>query len=155
MSVRVRGAAITCVIALLWRGASAANISIYWGKNHWERSLANTFASDRLKIMMLSYLRDFSNGQTPVLNLADHCYPPSGGCKSLSADIESCQSNGVKVFLSIRGWPNFSNYSLGAIEDAQNLTNYLWENFLGGQLDSRPLGDAVLDGIYFDIRTTT
>ncbi|XP_059075082.1 acidic endochitinase-like [Cryptomeria japonica] len=115
MSVRLRGAVIACVVALLWSGASA----------------------------ML------------VLNLADHCYPPSGGCKSLSADIESCQSNGVKLFLSIGGWPNFSNYSLGSVEDAQNLTNYLWENFLGGQSNSRPLGDVILDDIDFDIRTTT
>ncbi|GLJ20985.1 hypothetical protein SUGI_0383560 [Cryptomeria japonica] len=104
---------------------------------------------------MLSYLSDFGNGQMLVLNLADHCYPPSGGCKSLSADIESCQSNGVKLFLSIGGWPNFSNYSLGSVEDAQNLTNYLWENFLGGQSNSRPLGDVILDDIDFDIRTTT
>ncbi|PKI26464.1 hypothetical protein CRG98_048847, partial [Punica granatum] len=28
---------------------------------------------------------------------------------------------------------------------------YLWNNFLGGRSSSRPLGDAVLNGIDFDI----
>jgi chitinase len=28
---------------------------------------------------------------------------------------------------------------------------YLWNNYLGGTSSSRPLGDAVLDGIDFDI----
>ncbi|KAB2596763.1 pathogenesis related protein 3 [Pyrus ussuriensis x Pyrus communis] len=31
------------------------------------------------------------------------------------------------------------------------LINYIWNNFLGGQSASRPLGDAVLDGVDFDI----
>ena len=33
----------------------------------------------------------------------------------------------------------------------RQVANYLWNNFLGGQSSSRPLGDAVLDGIDFDI----
>ncbi|PKI66215.1 hypothetical protein CRG98_013383 [Punica granatum] len=32
---------------------------------------------------------------------------------------------------------------------------YLWNNFLGGRSSSRPLGDAVLDGIDFDIEGGT
>lgn len=31
----------------------------------------------------------------------------------------------------------------------------MWDNFLGGQSNSRPLGDAVLDGIDFDIEGGT
>ena len=37
----------------------------------------------------------------------------------------------------------------------RQVTNYLWNNFLGGQSSSRPLGDAVLDGIDFDIQGGT
>jgi chitinase len=37
----------------------------------------------------------------------------------------------------------------------RSVANYLWNNFLGGQSDSRPLGDAVLDGIDFDIEGGT
>ncbi|KAK6267297.1 hypothetical protein QUC31_018134 [Theobroma cacao] len=31
------------------------------------------------------------------------------------------------------------------------LTDYLWNNYLGGNSTDRPLGDAVLDGIDFDV----
>ena len=34
---------------------------------------------------------------------------------------------------------------------SRTLADYLWDNFLGGQSDSRPLGDAILDGIDFDV----
>ncbi|GLJ20988.1 hypothetical protein SUGI_0383590 [Cryptomeria japonica] len=37
----------------------------------------------------------------------------------------------------------------------RNVTTYLWNNYLGGQSDSRPLGDAILHGIDFDIEATT
>ena len=44
------------------------------------------------------------------------------------------------------------SYSLSsADDDARSVADYLWNNFLGGQANSRPLGDAVLDGIDFDI----
>lgn len=42
-------------------------------------------------------------------------------------------------------------YSLDSSEDARQVATYLWNNFLGGKSDERPLGDAVLDGIDFDI----
>ncbi|GLJ20979.1 hypothetical protein SUGI_0383420 [Cryptomeria japonica] len=53
--------------------------------------------------MMLAFLITFGNGQMLVLNLAGYYDPPLGGCKLLSTQIESCQSRGVKVFLSLRG----------------------------------------------------
>ncbi|GLJ20986.1 hypothetical protein SUGI_0383570 [Cryptomeria japonica] len=87
------------------------------------------------------------------LNLAGHCDPSSGGCKSLSTDIKSCQSSGVKVLLSLGGASG--SYSIVSADDAQNVATYLWNNYLGGQSDNRPLGDAVLDGIDFDIEATT
>ena len=38
----------------------------------------------------------------------------------------------------------------------REVAKYLWNNFLGGRSDSRPLGDAVLDGIdvYIEAGTT-
>ncbi|KAK2650168.1 hypothetical protein Ddye_017657 [Dipteronia dyeriana] len=44
------------------------------------------------------------------------------------------------------------SYSLSSADDARSVADYLWNNFLGGQSNSRPLGDAVLDGIDFDIK---
>ncbi|PHT81754.1 Acidic endochitinase [Capsicum annuum] len=36
-----------------------------------------------------------------------------------------------------------------------NVANYLWNNYLGGQSNSCPLGNAILDGINFDIEEGT
>lgn len=63
----------------------------------------------------------------------------------------SCQSKGVKVLLSIGG--TFSgNYKLSSASDAQDVAAYLWNNFLGGtSAVPRPLGNASLDGIDFEV----
>ncbi|GLJ20990.1 hypothetical protein SUGI_0383660 [Cryptomeria japonica] len=106
----VRGVGIAFVVAPFWSGASAGNISIYWGQNGFEATLARTFASGNFEIVMLAFLREFGNSRTLVLNLAD---------------------------------------------DAQDVATYLWNNYLGGNSGSGPLGAAVLDGIDFDIEATT
>ncbi|GLJ20998.1 hypothetical protein SUGI_0383810 [Cryptomeria japonica] len=152
-STRIRVASFAFVIALLLSGASAGSISIYWGQNGNEATLADTCSTGNFAFVMISFLTTFGNGQTPVLNLAGHCDPSSGGCKSLSTDISSCQSSGVKVLLSLGGASG--SYSIVSADDAQNVATYLWNNYLGGQSDNRPLGDAVLDGIDFDIEATT
>ncbi|KAF9611947.1 hypothetical protein IFM89_037167 [Coptis chinensis] len=64
-------------------------------------------------------------------------------------DIKTCQSNGIKVILSIGGASG--SYSLASSDDAKQVATYLWNNFLGGQSSSRPIGDAILDGIDFNI----
>ncbi|KAH9318864.1 hypothetical protein KI387_020633 [Taxus chinensis] len=134
--------------------ASAGSIAIYWGQNGDEVSLADTCSTGNFAFVMLSSLATFGNGQTLVLNLAGHCNALSGECQSLSEQIKSCQSSGVKVFLSLGGTTD--GYSIVSADDAQSVATYLWNNFLGGQSDTmRPLGDAVLDGIDFDIEHTT
>ncbi|XP_039172454.1 acidic endochitinase-like [Eucalyptus grandis] len=137
------------VILALVVGINGGEITVYWGQNGGEDSLADTCASGNYDIVNLAYLDVFGNGQAPVLNLAGHCDPPSGGCTGLSSDINSCQARGVKVMLSIGG--SSGSYYLASAEDAKEVATYLWNNFLGGQSSSRPLGDAVLDGIDFDI----
>lgn len=59
------------------------------------------------------------------------------------------------MFLSLGG--GVGNYSLSSAADAKSVANYLWNNFLDGKGKSttRPLGDAVLDGIDFDIEHGT
>ncbi|KAF3972474.1 hypothetical protein CMV_004023 [Castanea mollissima] len=71
------------------------------------------------------------------------------GCTSLSSDIKSCQAKGIKVILSIG--EGAGSYYLTSSEEARQVAIYLWNNFLGGQSSSHPLGKAVLDGIDFDI----
>lgn len=138
------------VILVLVARSDAGGISIYWGQNGNEGTLAQTCATGNYDFVNLAFLSSFGNGQTPELNLAGHCDPSSNGCIGLSSDIKSCQSQGVKVILSIGG--GAGSYSLTSSEDAREVATYLWNNFLGGgQSSSRPLGDAVLDGIDFDI----
>ncbi|KAH1115098.1 hypothetical protein J1N35_008476 [Gossypium stocksii] len=47
------------------------------------------------------------------------------------------------------------SYYLTSAEDARQVATYLWNNFLGGTSSSRPLGDAILDGVNFDIEGGT
>ena len=127
----------------------AGGIAVYWGQNDGEASLSDTCASGNYKFVILAFVYKFGKGQTPQLDLASHCDPSSGGCTGLSEDIRSCQSSGVKVLLSIGG--GVGSYGLSSPADARQVAAYLWNNYLGGASKSRPLGDAVLDGIDFDI----
>ncbi|KAG2544242.1 hypothetical protein PVAP13_9NG837150 [Panicum virgatum] len=77
----------------------------------------------------------------------------SNACTNLTTDITFCQSKGVKVMLSIGGCAG--GYSLNSQQDAFQLAQYIWNNFLGGHSNKRPLGDAVLDGVDFDIEGCT
>ncbi|KAM0935563.1 putative chitinase [Dioscorea sansibarensis] len=128
----------------------AGSIAIYWGQNGNEGTLAETCATGNYAFVNLAFLCVFGNGQIPQLNLAGHCDPSSdNGCAGLSQDIKSCQSRGVKVILSIGG--GAGAYALASKDDARQVARYLWNNYLGGQSSQRPLGDAVLDGVDFDI----
>ncbi|KAJ1284616.1 hypothetical protein BS78_03G218400 [Paspalum vaginatum] len=129
--------------------ASAGNIAVYWGQNGNEGTLADACNSGNYAYVLISFLTTFGNGQTPVLNLAGHCNPSSGGCTGLSSDIQTCQSLGIKVLLSLGGAGG--NYGLSSTDDANSVADYLWTNYLGGNTGSGPLGAAVLDGIDFDI----
>uniref|UniRef100_K4AJY4 chitinase n=4 Tax=Setaria TaxID=4554 RepID=K4AJY4_SETIT len=129
---------------------SRGGIAIYWGQNGNEGTLAQTCATGNYAFVNIAFLCSFGSGQsTPQLNLAGHCDPYSNACTNLSADITFCQSKGVKVMLSIGG--GAGGYSLDSQQDALQLAQYIWNNFLGGHSQRRPLGDAVLDGVDFDI----
>ncbi|KAG6649900.1 acidic endochitinase-like isoform X2 [Carya illinoinensis] len=137
------------LIISLYKSSQAAGIAIYWGQRTDEGTLADTCATGNYQYVNIAFLSTFGNGQTPVLNLAGHCNPSANGCAGQSTDIKACQARGIKVLLSIGG--SSGSYSLSSADDAKQVANYLWNNFLGGQSNSRPLGDAVLDGIDFDI----
>ncbi|XP_062074949.1 hevamine-A-like [Humulus lupulus] len=141
--------ALSVVYSVLSQTSNAGDIAIYWGQASNEGTLLETCNSGRYKYVILSFLNKFGNGQTPELNLASHCNPASGGCRVASKGIKACQKKGIKVLLSIGG--GIGKYTLTSRADAKKVADYLWNNFLGGKSNSRPLGDAVLDGIDFDI----
>ncbi|CAI9762456.1 unnamed protein product [Fraxinus pennsylvanica] len=133
--------------------SQGGGIAVYWGQNGGEGTLAAACATGFYQYVNIAFLITFGNGQTPVLNLAGHCDPPSGTCTSISNDIRACQNQGIKVLLSLGG--GVGSYTLSSAADAQEVADYLWNTYLGGQSSSRPLGDAVLDGIDFDIEGGT
>ncbi|CAI9089905.1 OLC1v1024557C1 [Oldenlandia corymbosa var. corymbosa] len=130
----------------------ARGLATYWGQiGKEEGSLALACYLSGFDWAVISFLNNFGGGKTPKLNLADHCDAADGNCAFLSTQIKACQYLQVKVFLSVGG-PD-PNYSLDTQEDADFLVSYLWDNFLGGTAESRPLGDVVLDGIDFAIES--
>ncbi|XP_077234347.1 acidic endochitinase-like [Tasmannia lanceolata] len=141
------------LLEILITQSHGGSIAIYWGQNGNEGTLAETCGTGNYAFVNLAFLCTFGNGQTPQINLAGHCDPYSNGCTGLSDDIKTCQDQGVKVMLSIGG--GAGSYFLTSADDARQVANYLWDNYLGGKSDSRPLGDAVLDGIDFDIEGGT
>ncbi|KAJ0236274.1 Acidic endochitinase [Hirschfeldia incana] len=128
---------------------ASEGIAIYWGQNGNEGNLSSTCATGRYAYVNVAFLVKFGNGQTPELNLAGHCNPAANTCTHIGSQVKECQSRGIKVMLSLGG--GIGNYSIGSKEDAIMVADYLWNNFLGGKSSSRPLGDAVLDGIDFNI----
>ncbi|TKY48163.1 Acidic endochitinase [Spatholobus suberectus] len=139
------------ILLLLLGSSEAERIGIYWGQDGNEGSLNETCATGKYSSVYIAGMAAFGNGQVPQLNLAGHCDPSSTGCIGIKRDIRNCQRRGIKVMLSIGGGVTSTNFSLTSLEDAKNMSDYLWGNFLGGSSSSRPLGDAVLDGIDFDI----
>nr|GLL25193.1 acidic endochitinase-like [Ipomoea trifida] len=137
------------ITALVGCNAAGGGIAIYWGQNGNEGTLSETCATGNYDYVNLAFLATFGGGRKPMINLAGHCDPYSNACTNLTSEIRSCQAKGVKVMLSIGG--GAGAYSLDSSEDARQVATYLWNNFLGGKSDERPLGDAVLDGIDFDI----
>ncbi|KAL3521593.1 hypothetical protein ACH5RR_019742 [Cinchona calisaya] len=133
----------------LLKASLGGRIAVYWGQNGNEGNLTQTCATGRYSYVNLAFLLQFGDGRTPEINLAGHCNPATDGCTVISEGIRDCQKRGIKVFLSLGG--GVGNYSLASEEDAENVALYLWNNFLGGRSSSRPLGNATLDGIDFDI----
>ncbi|XP_027359005.1 basic endochitinase-like [Abrus precatorius] len=133
----------------LFLKSNAGSLVVYWGQNSREGKLTETCNTGLFHIVNIAFLSTFGNGQQPQINLAGHCSPESNGCQRVGIGIKKCQRRGIKVMLSIGGDSN--TYSLSSPDDARHVADYIWNNFLGGNSHSRPFGDAILDGVDFDI----
>ena len=65
-------------------------------------------------------------------------------CSFLAQDIQTCQSRGKILVLSLGGATGAASFSSAA--QATAFGEQLWNLFLGGTSSTRPFGDAVLDG---------
>ncbi|PRP88040.1 glycoside hydrolase family 18 protein [Planoprotostelium fungivorum] len=146
-------------------------VAAYWGQdtigihdaNNLQKNIDFYCDDDTYDIIIAAFVPDYFgpdkyNGVSlPVLNLANSCdntttqFPHTLNCPHLVPGIKKCQANGKKVLLSIGGATGFSSFP--SEQSARDFAGTLWNMFLGG-VDSgfpRPLGDAVFDGIDFDI----
>ncbi|TVU23412.1 hypothetical protein EJB05_25776, partial [Eragrostis curvula] len=136
------------MICILAAPASAAlenktgQVTVFWGRNKDEGSLREACDTGRYTTVIISFLDVYGDGgKYHHLDLSGH---PVG---RVGADIKNCQSKGVPVSLAIGGFGG--DYSLPTEQSALDLSDYLWNAFLGGAKPGvrRPFGDARLDGV--------
>ncbi|WVZ16031.1 hypothetical protein V8G54_013597 [Vigna mungo] len=129
-------------------GTGAGEISVYWGQKSEaiEGTLGSLCSSGNYNIVIIQTLLVYDDGREPTINLADHSF-------NLQREIEYCQQNNIKVFLSIgqivvaqkaKSHGHYSSSS-DSTEAAEKLASYLLEKYLSG--NAGPLGRVALDGI--------
>jgi chitinase len=118
-------------------------VTVFWGRNKNEGSLAEACDTGRYTIVVLSFLDVFGHGKYH-LDLSGH------DLSTLGADIKQCQSKAL-VYLSIGGFGD--QYSLPTPQSAIDLADHLWYTYMAGHKEGvyRPFGDAEIDGIDFFI----
>ncbi|KAH8120579.1 class III chitinase [Phellopilus nigrolimitatus] len=147
------------------------DMTIYWGQNSYGATNSSDTANfqkplsfycgsgsviDAFPIAFLNVF--FGTGGLPSINLANTCNPTDNAtfpgtdlpdCSALASDIETCQSMGKIVTISLGG----ATGSVGFTSDdqAETFADTIWNLFLGGSNDTRPFGSAVLDGVDLDI----
>ncbi|KAF8898406.1 glycoside hydrolase superfamily [Infundibulicybe gibba] len=137
------------------------NLAVYWGQDGAgnQQTLSFYCNDDTIDAIPMAFLYIFfGDGGKPVLDLANIC-SSSGGqnfpgtkladCSFLAKDIQQCQSKGKIITLSLGGATAQAGFDND--EQAKGFANTIWNMFLGGQSDTRPFGNAVLDGVDLDI----
>ncbi|KAG6811673.1 hypothetical protein H0H92_006328 [Tricholoma furcatifolium] len=146
------------------------NLAVYWGQNsygavnpddtaNWQQPISYYCNDDIINAFPVAFLNVFfSTGGYPEINLANTCSSTDNGvfdgtnlanCQFLAADIEACQAAGKIVTLSLGGATGSDTFTDDA--QAEAFADTIWNLFLGGSNDTRPFGDAVLDGVDLDI----
>jgi chitinase len=65
-------------------------------------------------------------------------------CQDIAPDIAKCQSKGKLVTLSLGGATGGVGFK--SEDEATSFADTLWNLFFEGKSDTRPFGNAVLDG---------
>ncbi|KAJ1964256.1 Chitinase 2 [Dispira parvispora] len=138
-----------------------SNLVAYWGQNAFKAKHNDTNGEKDLDwyctntpsedVLVISFLNTYD---PMVLNLADHCFDFFENsklltCPKLTDQIKRCQDAGKTILLSLGGQEG--SYALTSGEEGTELAHQIWDTFLGGSSDTRPFGDAVLDGVDLDI----
>lgn len=131
---------------------SNSSVSYTGGK---EGELIDYCQDGTVNVFAMAFVSQILNGR-PILNLANHCAQTFPGttllnCSKVSQDIKACQANGKAIVLSIGGASGA--YSLPDAAAGRAFADQIWDLFLGGISETRPFGDAVLDGVDLDLES--
>ncbi|KAG0689276.1 hypothetical protein C6P40_005332 [Pichia californica] len=134
-----------------------SNVALYWGQNSEgdQTTLATTCQNEDADIIILSFVYEFGSNYGTNVNFANMCGDTySSGllhCSQIGEDIETCQSLGKTILLSLGGASGA--YGFSSDSDAESYAATLWNTFGAGSDSSvdRPFDDAVVDGFDFDI----
>ncbi|EED11606.1 endochitinase precursor, putative [Talaromyces stipitatus ATCC 10500] len=140
-------------------------VVVYWGQNAAAASENNDLsnyctAGSGINIVVLSFLYEYGNGITiPSGVIGNDCSISTSGegtnCDALAKQIATCQSNGVKVILSLGG--AVGAYSLTSQAEAETIGQNLWDAYgktSGGSVP-RPFGATFVNGWDFDIEANS
>lgn len=140
-------------------------VVVYWGQNAAAASENNDLAtyctaSSGIDIVVLAFLYGYGNGITiPSGIIGEDCSVSTSGegtnCDSLASQISTCQSNGVKVMLSLGG--AVGAYSLDSQTEAETIGQNLWDAYGNTSKGSvpRPFGSVFVNGWDFDIEASS
>ncbi|CCM01629.1 uncharacterized protein FIBRA_03690 [Fibroporia radiculosa] len=166
---------IALVAALNLLGAAAFdvslydNVAVYWGQDSYgathsdvadyQQPISFYCQDDAIDVIPIAFVNSFfGTGGYPVLNLGNTCNSTTNGyfngtellnCSFLATDIEYCQNQGKAVTISLGG--GGASVGFQSDSEAQTFADTIWNLFLGGTSDMRPLGSVVLDGVDLDI----
>jgi chitinase len=145
--------------------STAAQNVVYWGQNGGnavENNDLSTYCSSSagIDVVVLAFLYEYGNGVSiPSGTIGQSCSISTTGegqnCDDLASAIRTCQSNGVKVILSLGG--AVGAYSLQSQGEAQTIGQNLWDAYgnSGSGSVPRPLGNAFVNGFDFDIESNS
>jgi len=137
------------------------NLAVYWGQDASgnQQDLSYYCNDDTIDAIPIAFLYSFFGvGDEPEIDISNICgsgaVPTFAGtallnCGFLADDIKTCQAKGKIVTISLGGATGDVGFT--STSQAQSFANTIWDMFLGGSSDTRPFGDAVLDGVDLDI----
>ncbi|KAF8579155.1 carbohydrate-binding module family 5 protein, partial [Ramaria rubella] len=127
---------------------------------NFQQTLSFYCADDSIDVFPVAFLDVFfDTGGLPSIDLANTCssvtqpvFPNSSlaNCQFLASDIQTCQSKGKIVTLSLGGG-GAGGVTFSSASQATAFGDQIWNLFLGGSSTTRPFGAAVLDGVDLDI----
>ncbi|KAF8516863.1 glycoside hydrolase superfamily [Gautieria morchelliformis] len=147
------------------------NLAVYWGQNSYgvthpsdtanaQKTLSFYCADNTVDVFPLAFLDNFfDTGGLPHIDLSNICSTANNpvfngtnlvNCQFLASDIQTCQSKGKIVTLSMGGGAAGGTIFSSASQ-ATSFADQIWNLFLGGSSSTRPFGAAVLDGVDLDI----